>query len=200
MAGKRRRVAAAVACLLTLNGCESSSNPGSSLQSASEIAQRPGPAGAPDRATSDDVSPKSDPAAAVAPHRQGADDQAEDRKLGKQHFRAARYELAERHFRRAVELRPDDLEAWIGLAASYDRLRRFDLADRAYDRAQKIAGPRAEILNNRGYSYMLRGEPRRAREILLQAQAQDPASPYIENNLALLELSARMGRADRQPF
>jgi Flp pilus assembly protein TadD len=26
---------------------------------------------------------------------------------------------------------PEDAEAWIGLAASYDRVRRFDLADQA---------------------------------------------------------------------
>ena len=84
---------------------------------------------------------------------------------------------------------------WIGLAASYDRLRRFDLADRAYTQAMKIAGATPEILNNVGYSYMLRGDYRRARETLMQAQAQDPGNPYIRNNLELLDASFRKGKA-----
>ncbi len=85
-------------------------------------------------------------------------DPNDDLSLGKKYFRAANFGLAETHFRRAVELHPRDPEAWVGLAASYDRLRRFDLADRAYDQAMKIVGPTPEILNNKGYSYMLRGD------------------------------------------
>jgi Flp pilus assembly protein TadD len=122
-------------------------------------------------------------------------DPNDDLSRGKKFFRAADFGLAERHFRRAVELHPRDLEAWIGLAASYDRLRRFDLADRAYEQGMKIAGPTPEILNNMGYSYMLRGDYRRARETLLQAQAQDPGNPFIRNNIELLEASFRKGKA-----
>ena len=58
--------------------------------------------------------------------------ESEDVSLGKKYFNAGNFTLAERHFRRAVELRPRDLDSWVGLAASYDRLRRFELADRAY--------------------------------------------------------------------
>src|SRR5262249_59045759 len=108
---------------------------------------------------------------------------AEQLKLDKKHSQAGISSRADRHFRRAVELHARALESWIGLAASYDRQRRFDLADRAYDQATKIAGPTAEILNNRGYSYMLRGDPRRARDTLLEAQARDPGNTYIKNNL-----------------
>jgi Flp pilus assembly protein TadD len=120
--------------------------------------------------------------------------ESEDVSLGKKYFNAGNFTLAERHFRRAVELRPRDLDSWVGLAASYDRLRRFELADRAYDQALKIAGPTGEILNNRGYSYMLRGDHRRARETLLEAQAQDPGNSYIKNNLELLEASVRKNK------
>jgi tetratricopeptide (TPR) repeat protein len=105
------------------------------------------------------------------------------------------FSLAERHFRRAVELHPRDGEAWLGLAASYDRLRRFDLADRAYDQAIKISGPTAEILNNRGYSYVLRGDHQRARQTLLEAQAKDPGNSHVKNNLELLEASVRKAKA-----
>jgi hypothetical protein len=40
-------------------------------------------------------------------------------------FREGRFGLAEKSYRKAVELSPRDAEAWVGLAASYDRLRRF---------------------------------------------------------------------------
>jgi Flp pilus assembly protein TadD len=51
--------------------------------------------------------------------------------------------MAERYFRRAVETHASDAEAWVGLAASYDRLRRFDLADQAYAEAIRLVGPRS---------------------------------------------------------
>src|SRR5689334_23524169 len=119
----------------------------------------------------------------------------DDLGLGKKYFRAGNFSRAERHFRRAVHLHPRDLSSWIGLAAAYDRLRRFDLADDAYEQAMKIAGATPELLNNLGYSLMLRGEYRRARETLLQAQAQDPGNPYVKNNIELLEANIRKGKA-----
>ena len=115
--------------------------------------------------------------------------------LGKKQYRANNFGLAEKYFRHAAELRPRDAEAWLGLAASYDRLRRFDLADRAYTQAIGIVGPTTEILNNQGYSYMLRGDYKRAREKLTVAQRQDPSNKYVLNNIHLLEDSARSGKA-----
>ena len=81
---------------------------------------------------------------------------------GKAQFREANYGLAEKHFRKAVELRADNSEAWMGLAASYDQLGRFDFADRAYDQLLKVAGRRPEIVNNMGYSQLLRGNKKKA--------------------------------------
>jgi Flp pilus assembly protein TadD len=122
-------------------------------------------------------------------------DPNDDLSLGKRHFRAGDFGLAEQHFRKAAELHPRDGEAWLGLAASYDRLRRFDLADRAYAQAIRIAGPTVEILNNQGYSYMLRGDYRTARIKLDQAQRKAPDNPYVQNNMRLLADSARSGKA-----
>ena len=115
--------------------------------------------------------------------------------LGKKYYRSNNYGIAEKHFRRAVESHPRDAEAWLGLAASYDRLRRFDLADRAYGQAVGILGPTAEILNNQGYSYMLRGDYKRAHAALVAAQRKDPTNKYVQNNLRLLEESYRQGKA-----
>lgn len=115
--------------------------------------------------------------------------------LGKKHYRANDFGLAEKHFRKAVESHPRDAEAWLGLAASYDRLRRFDLADRAYSQAVGILGPTVEILNNQGYSYMLRGDYKRAHATLAAARRKDPTNKYVQNNLRLLEESYRKGKA-----
>src|SRR5262249_36446342 len=108
-------------------------------------------------------------------------DPTDDLSLAKKFFRQGGFGLAERHYRKAVELHPRDAEAWLGLAACYDRLRRFDLADRAYRHLIKLVGQTPEILNNQGYSYMLRGDYRRARATLLAARAKDPNSPFIKN-------------------
>ena len=123
------------------------------------------------------------------------DDANDDLSLGKKQYRASNFGLAENYFRHAVEMHPRDAEAWLGLAASCDRLRRFDLADRAYAQAIKIVGPRPEILNNQGYSYMLRGNYKRAKETLLLAQRKDPANKFVQSNLKLLDDSAKTGKA-----
>jgi len=123
------------------------------------------------------------------------DDPNDDVQLGKKYFRSNNFGLAERSYRSAVEKHPRDAEAWVGLAASYDRLRRFDLADRAYAEATKIVGPTPEILNDEGFSYMLRGDYARARKTLEQAQAKDPANPYVQANLELLGEAYHEGKA-----
>jgi len=119
---------------------------------------------------------------------------ADDIKLGKKHYREQNFGLAERHFRRAVEAAPNNAEAWMGLAAAYDRLRRFDLADRAYNQALKIAGPTPELLNNHGYSYILRGDYKNARLKLAAAKVKAPNNQYVQNNIDLLEDSIRNAR------
>jgi Flp pilus assembly protein TadD len=192
-----RVLVATVACLLWLNGCETSTRLGDLFQSKTEASQSASQDDPVTTGSLQPASPKPSAAAAKASPdtNKASPDKNDDVSLGKKYFRDGNLSLAERHFRRAVELHPRDLESWIGLAACYDRQRRFDLADRAYDQATKIAGTTAEILNNRGYSYMLRGDQRRARETLLEAQARDPGNAYVKNNLELLEASLRKGKA-----
>jgi cytochrome c-type biogenesis protein CcmH/NrfG len=197
MATRAGRVLVATAgCLLALNGCETSTKLGDLFQSKAETTQSSVSSAEADPTSTGSVRPPaSDLQPDAAPGGTLGKDPHDHLSLGRKYFRAANFDHAERHFRRAVELYPRDLESWIGLAACYDRLRRFDLADRAYDQAMKIAGPTPEILNNLGYSFMLRADYRRARETLLQAQAQDPGNPYVRNNLELLEASSRKGKA-----
>jgi Flp pilus assembly protein TadD len=123
------------------------------------------------------------------------DDPNDDVNLGKKYFRSNNFGLAERSYRSAVEKHPRDAEAWVGLAASYDRLRRFDLADRAYAEAIKLVGRTPEVLNNEGFSYMLRGDYARAHKILAEAQAKDPANPYVQANMQILEEAYHDGKS-----
>jgi Flp pilus assembly protein TadD len=148
-----------------------------------------------DALTTGSIAPPGEaPAKETAPGLLGSE-QGDDLSLGKKHFRAADYGLAEKYFRHAVETHPNDAEAWLDLAAAYDRLRRFDLADRAYAEAIRIVGPTAQILNNQGFSYLLRADYARAREKLLAARAANPHDPHAKANLRLLDESFRKGKA-----
>ena len=71
----------------------------------------------------------------------------------------------------------------------------FRTCDRAYKQAIAIAGPTPEVLNNLGYSYLLRGDYARARAKFAEARVLDPANPYIQNNIKLLEETARKGKS-----
>ena len=121
--------------------------------------------------------------------------------LGLEHFNRGHYGIAARYFEDAVEKTPRDATAWVGLAASYDRIGRFDLADRAYAAAIKLTGPTVQILNNQGYSYMLRSDLRNARRKFLKAYELEPNNPIILNNLALLNSSGNfVRRIDGDPY
>jgi Flp pilus assembly protein TadD len=107
--------------------------------------------------------------------------------LAKLQFRNGSYGLAEQYYRRAVEANPDSLDAWLGLAASYDRLKRFDLAERAYQQLIRRIGYTPVVLNNLGYHYLLEGRMEEARKYMVQAYQKDPSNPEIQSNLALLD-------------
>ena len=176
------RVLIVTACLVGLTACQFTTQ-----------TMKPGD---PDPAVTGSIpAPKADPAA-VNDALLGSHPQ-DDLNLGKTHYREQNYGLAEKHFRRAAEKMPRDAEAWLGLAASYDRLRRFELADRAYAQALAILGPTPEVLNNIGYSYLLRGDFVRARMKFTDAQRKAPDNPYIQNNLQLLEETQRRSKGLR---
>lgn len=105
---------------------------------------------------------------------------------GRTQFTAEHYGNAVERFAKAVELDPKNSEAWLGLAAAYDQLNRFDEADRAYAKAQELAGATPSILNNLGYSYLLRGNFDKSRATLDAARRGDPNNPYILNNIDIL--------------
>jgi hypothetical protein len=86
-----------------------------------------------------------------------------------------------------------------GLAASYDRLGRFDLARRYYQQALEISPQSAQTLNNMGYSLVLEARQKKggatpsltseARSYFKRASLSDGRHPSIAGNLAMLEKS-----------
>jgi len=202
------------ACLAALGGCSSSAklsdlwgqkdgdaaNPSTTPTADNDFPSAAARANGGDTTGSVNVTraepgPSGEPVAPLAKPGLLGDDPNDDLQLGKKYFRSGNFGLAEKSFRTAVEKHPRDAESWVGLAASYDRLHRFDLADRAYAEAIRIVGPTAEILNNQGFSYMLRGDYTRAHKKLEEAQARDPGNPYVQANMRLLEDSYREGKS-----
>ncbi|WLA68406.1 tetratricopeptide repeat protein [Bradyrhizobium diazoefficiens] len=112
-------------------------------------------------------------------------------RMGLEQYNRGNYGISQRYFKDAVEKAPKDVTAWVGLAASYDKLRRFDLADQAYAQAIRLGGETVQILNDQGYSLMLRGNLNGARRKFEKAYSLDPGNPVIANNLELLNGSRR---------
>jgi Flp pilus assembly protein TadD len=113
----------------------------------------------------------------------------------KQNYRDGNYGLAERYYRQAIEEQPRNVEAWLGLAASYDRLKRFDLADKAYDAVIRLVGRTPTVLNNLAFHEMLKGDLGTARRHLEAADQADPGNPHVRSNMKLLaEFEAKAGR------
>jgi predicted Zn-dependent protease len=88
-------------------------------------------------------------------------------RLGIRRFYEGNFGLAQQYFQDAVEKSPRDATAWTGLAASYDRLGRFDLADRAYAAAAKLESDTAS--QQRRIFIHAAGRPEsRAREVSIR--------------------------------
>lgn len=111
------------------------------------------------------------------------------------HFRNRDFGHSAAFYKRAVELRPKDAEGYVGLGASYDRMKRFDLADRVYASLFDLSGGTVQYYNNVGYSKMLRGDLKGAYDSFNKAKRIDPDNAVVENNLTILANAAAKARA-----
>ena len=112
----------------------------------------------------------------------------------KAHFRNSDFGHSATFDKRVVELAPQNAEGYVGLGASYDRLRRFDLSDRVYASLFALSGGTAQYYNNLGYSQMLRGNLKDAMSNFRKAQDLAPDSPVIANNMQLVKQAAATAR------
>jgi len=113
------------------------------------------------------------------------------------HFRVDDFGYSAALYKRYAELVPNDPEGYVGLAASYDRLRRFDLSDQVYAALFRLTGGTAQYYNNLGYSYLLRGDTATALVNLRKASTLDPKNPVIANNLKMIANAARQNGTSR---
>ncbi len=102
------------------------------------------------------------------------------------HFKNNNFGYSAAYFKKAVELSPKNSEAYVGLAASYDQLGRFDLSDRVYSALHKMSGDTAQYYNNIGYSHLLRGNLKSALRAFRRAADLAPDNVIIANNIQLL--------------
>ena len=86
---------------------------------------------------------------------------------------------------KAVEADPSLWRAWNALGLSNDRKRNWAQADLCYQRAAQANPGGAEILNNRGYSLLQRGDHAASIQLLRQALQIDPTLEAARNNLTL---------------
>ena len=101
-------------------------------------------------------------------------------------FETGNFGYAARYFEMAAEDSPENMEACLGLAASYDWLYRFDLSDRAYGTCREIDGEAFAFHNNRGFSHLLRGEYGKASVSFGRANVLKPGHPVVKTNLRIL--------------
>lgn len=107
----------------------------------------------------------------------------DDYTAGKRHLAVNELGLAIGRFRAAVARNPSDVAALNALAACYDRLGRFDLADRYYHQALALAPDDAQSLNNAGLSQLLRGRAHQAVALLDRARRAAPGDATVQANL-----------------
>ena len=89
--------------------------------------------------------------------------------------------------------------AWSARGVIADLKRDWADADLAYDRALELSPDRAEVLNNRGWSLMLRGQWQEALQQLEGAAALDPKSQRIAGNLELARAALSDDLPKRRP-
>ena len=104
---------------------------------------------------------------------------------GKAQFASRQYGLAIRSFTVALTGDKRSIPALNGIAASYDMLGRFDVADKFYNRALLIEPRSATVLNNVGYSHLMRGDRETGERFLKLAASIDSKNPIVQVNLML---------------
>jgi Flp pilus assembly protein TadD len=112
---------------------------------------------------------------------------------------------AREFLQKAISSDDESWQAWNALGVLCDRERDWDGADAAYATADELAPHQPEVLNNHGWSLLLRGEWASAIQVLETAALADPKSQRVVNNLELARAAVaaelprrRLGESDSQ--
>lgn len=101
--------------------------------------------------------------------------------------------------RKSTSLPGASWRAWNALGVVADFRRDWDSADAAYARAAELAPTRAEVLNNIGWSLLVRGHWSKAVGPLERAAALDPRAQRIAANLELARAAVSEQLPERRP-
>lgn len=99
----------------------------------------------------------------------------------------------------AIALDSGSWRAWNAKGVLSDIGRDWESADEAFAKAEQLKPDNSEILNNHGWSLILRGQWDEALTILEQAAILDPKSERIRNNLELARAALADDLPQRQP-
>lgn len=89
--------------------------------------------------------------------------------------------------------------AWNARGVLADSQHDWGMADESYQRAQKLAPNEARVVNNQGWSMLLRGDWAAAVPLLQKAAALDKDSKRIANNLELAKAALASDLPRRRP-
>ena len=104
----------------------------------------------------------------------------------RQHLAEGHLGLAVKEFGNALAQDPRSVKDLNGLAASYDRLGRYNLARRHYLEALEIEPYSAQTLNNLGYSYYLQGRYEVSLPYFIEASVTAPSGAKVIANRDLV--------------
>jgi len=108
----------------------------------------------------------------------------------KDHLKKNRLGLAIQAFRQDIIENGESVKNLNGLAIAYDQLKRFDVAERFYERALRFEPDSTETVNNLAVSYMRQGDGEKALTLLssLQPKDQQTTEPVIDYQKRLAKL------------
>ncbi len=107
--------------------------------------------------------------------------------------------LAVGYIERATKSPNASWHAWNARGVVADLQRDWLQADRAYAKAAAMAPEEAEIINNQGWSQLLRGDWTQAVRLFEKASAKDPKSQRMANNLELARAALASDLPARKP-
>lgn len=99
---------------------------------------------------------------------------------------AGRWDLAARHYRRALERMPKAPAIWVQYGHALKALGELPAAEAAYRRSLALDPGAADTWLQLGHALKLQGRLAEAAEAYAECLARDPASPHAQNELAAL--------------
>jgi len=134
------------------------------------------------------------PASKHAPARENPSALLESREIqpethlaaGRLHESEQQFALAVEQYQKAIELKPDFVEAYNRLGNLLVRLNRYEEAEKAYTRAIEIAPKQAHLYNNLGFCYSLQRRWDEAEKMFTQAVTLNPTFARAHVNLAMV--------------